>query len=151
MASAQIIKEKLHMKFLDKIRRFSLKKAGYISLAVATFMIILHILIIAGIFPYSWVNGGRSESFDAARSTSFSSIIVILFGVVLKLFAARIVPVKLNRFFGVLITILLIISLPFEFIGIVQQLLGTFFEKCVCSIFAAAAFLADFRIAVEKR
>lgn len=41
--------------------------------------------------------------------------------------------------------------LPLSFIGVIQQLLGTLFEKCVMSIVAAVGFCTAVRIAFEKR
>ncbi|WP_258876389.1 hypothetical protein [Clostridium sp. CM028] len=42
-------------------------------------------------------------------------------------------------------------TLPLGLMGIVQQFLGTMFEKYCMSIVAIIGFLSDTRIAVEKR
>ncbi|MBO4404916.1 MAG: hypothetical protein J5780_06270 [Treponema sp.] len=139
------------MKFIERVRQFSLKKAGYINLTIAVINILIHVFVMAGILPYTWVNGGRTENYEAACSIAFSSIIVIAVTMLLTLIASGIIPVKFNRFFGIFLTVILIVLLPFSFIGIVQQFLGTLFEKCFCSILALISFLTAFRIAFEKR
>lgn len=133
------------------IRKFDLKKAGYISLAIAVINIMVHILVITGILPYLWVNGGRSESFEAAQSTSFSSIIILLVGIPITLIASQIIPVKFNKFWGIFLSAFLIITLPLGFVEIILQFLGTMYEKCVMSIIAIIGVCADTRIAFEKR
>ena len=136
---------------LTWIRKFNLKKAGYISVSIGVVNIIVHILVITGVLPYLWVNGGRSESFSTAQSTSFSSIIITLISILITLIASQIIPVRLNRFWGIAISVFLIVTLPISFIGIVSQFLGTLFEKCVMSIVTIVGFCADTRIAFEKR
>ena len=133
------------------IRKFDLKKAGYISVSIGVINIIVHILVITGILPYLWVNGGRSESFAAAQSISFSSIIITVISILITLIASQIIPIRLNKFWGIAISIFLIVTLPFSFVGIISQFLGTIFEKCVMSIVTIVGFCADTRIAFEKR
>lgn len=136
---------------LTWIRKFNLKKAGYISVSIGVVNIIVHILVITGVLPYLWVNGGRSESFSTAQSTSFSSIIITLISILITLIASQIIPVRLNRFWRIAISVFLIVTLPISFIGIVSQFLGTLFEKCIMSIVTIVGFCADTRIAFEKR
>ena len=136
---------------LTWIRKFDLKKAGYVSVSIGVINIIVHILVIIGVLPYLWVNGGRSESFSAAQSTSFSSIVITVISILITLIASQIIPVRLNRFWGIAISAFLIVTLPLSFIGIVSQFLGTLFEKCAMSIVTILGFCADTRIAFEKR
>ncbi len=133
------------------IRKFNLRKAGFISVAIGVLTIIVHVLVITGVLPYLWVNGGRSESFEVAQQTSFSSIIIILISIVITIIASQIIPIKFNKFWGIVISVFLIITLPLSFIGIIEQFLGTMFEKCVMSIVTIVGFIADTRIAFEKR
>lgn len=133
------------------IRKFNLKKAGYISVSIGLFTIIVHILVITGVLPYFWVNGGRSESFEVAKQTSISSIIILLISIVITLIASQIIPIKFNKFWGIVVSVFLIVLLPLSFIGIIQQLLGTVFEKCVMSLVTIIGFIAAVRIAFEKR
>ena len=136
---------------LEWIRKFSLKKAGFISVAIGLLTIIVHVLVITGIIPYLWVNGGRSESFEVAQQTSFSSIIIILISIIITIIASQIIPIKFNKFWGIVISVILIVTLPLSFFGIIEQFLGTMFEKCVMSIVTIVGFIADTRIAFEKR
>jgi hypothetical protein len=133
------------------IRRFDLKKAGYVSVLIGIINILVHILVITGIIPYLWVNGGRSESFSAAQSTSFSSIIITVISILITVIASQIIPIRFNKFCGIVISVFLIVTLPLSFIGIIFQFLGTIFEKCVMSIVTIVGFCADTRIAFEKR
>ena len=113
------------------IRRFDLKKAGYVSVLIGIINILVHILVITGIIPYLWVNGGRSESFSAAQSTSFSSILITIISILITVIASQIIPIRFNKFWGIVISVFLIVTLPLSFIGIIFQFLGTIFEKCV--------------------
>ena len=133
------------------IRHYNLKKAGYVSITIGIINIIVHILVITGILPYLWVNGGRSESFQEAQSTSFSSIVITLISVIITLIASQIIPIKLNKIMGIIISAFLIITLPLAFVGIIEQFLGTIFEKCIMSVITIIGFCADTRIAFEKR
>ena len=139
------------MNIFDKVSVFDLKKAGLINLAVGGINVLIHISVIAGLLPYMWVNGGRTESYEMACSISASSIVVTLIGMFITLVGAKIIPVKFNRFGGIAFTVLLMAMLPLAFVGVIQQFLGTLFEKCFCSILTIAGFLTSFRIAFEKR
>ena len=133
------------------IRKFDLKKAGYISVPIGVINIIVHILVITGVLPYLWVNGGRSESFAAAQKTSFISIIITLISILITLIASKIIPIRFNKFWGIALSVFLIATLPLSFLGIISQFLGTIFEKCVMSIVTIVGFCSDTRIAFEKR
>ena len=86
------------MNIFDKVNVFSLKKAGLINLAVGAINVLIHVSVIAGLLPYVWVNGGRTENFEMACSISASSIVVTLIGMIITLVGAKIIPVKFNRF-----------------------------------------------------
>ncbi|WMC92025.1 hypothetical protein [Kineothrix sp. MB12-C1] len=49
------------------------------------------------------------------------------------------------------LSIFLIVTLPLGFIGIIQQFLGTMFEKSIMSVVTIIGFCSDTRIAFEKR
>lgn len=57
----------------------------------------------------------------------------------------------MNKFWSKFLMVFLVVTLPLGLMGIVQQFLGTMFEKCCMSIVAIIGFLSDTRIAVEKR
>lgn len=136
---------------LEWIRKFDLRKAGLYSVISGGIGIIVHILVIANIIPYLWVNGGRTETFAEAQQISMSSIVMLLINILISLIASRIIPVRLNKFWGILLSAFLIITLPITLVGVIQQFLGTTFEKCVTGIVTIIGFCADTRIAFEKR
>lgn len=136
---------------LGRIRKLNLKKAGLCSAAIGVINILVHILVIANIIPYLWVNGGRTISFIEAQQISINSIIMTTINVIIALVASQIIQIKFNKFWGIAISVFLIITLPLSFIGIVQQFMGTTFEKCVMSVVTIIGFCADLRIAFEKR
>ena len=107
---------------LTWIRKFDLKKAGWISASIGGINIVVHLLVIAGIIPYLWVNGGRTESLEAARQISTQSIIMTVVNILIALIASRIIPLKLNRFWGIILSVFLIVTLPLTLVGVVQQL-----------------------------
>lgn len=133
------------------IRKFDLRKAGICSIAIGGINIIVHILVIVNIIPYLWVNGGRTESFIEAQQTSISSIVMTIFNILVALIASKIIPVNLNKFLGIALSAFLLITLPLTLVGVIQQFLGTTFEKCVMGIVTVIGFWADTRIAFEKR
>ncbi len=136
---------------LEWIRKFDLRKAGMCAAAIGAVNIIVHILVIANVIPHLWVNGGRIASFTVARQNSISSIVMTIANILIALMASRIIPVKLNKFWGIALSVFLIITLPLTLVGVVQQFLGTTFEKCVMGIVTIIGFCADTRIAFEKR
>lgn len=136
---------------LEWIRKFDLRKAGICSVGIGGVNILVHILVIANIIPYLWVNGGRTESFAAAKQISISSIVMTIVNILIALIASQIIHIKFNKFWGIVLSAFLIITLPFTLVGVVQQFLGTTFEKCVMGIVTIIGFCADTRIAFEKR
>ena len=136
---------------LEWIRKFDLKKTGFVNVSVCFVNIIVHVLVILKILPYQWVNGGRIESYEMACQISVASIVVMIVCIFITLIACKIIPLKLNRFWGIALSVLLIAMLPFSLLGVIQQFLGTLFEKCVMSAVAAIGFCSAARIAFEKR
>lgn len=136
---------------LTRIRKIDLKKAGYGNCIIGLINIVVHLLVIIQIIPYTWVNGGRTESLIAAQELSVSSIFITLFSILINLVAAQIIPIRLNRVCGIALSAFLILTLPLSFIGIIQQFLGTMFERVVMSVVTIVGFCCDTRIAFEKR
>ncbi len=136
---------------LERIRKFNLRKAGICAIIIGGINILVHTLVIANIIPYLWINGGRTESFVTAQQISISSIVITIINILIALIASQIIPVKLNRFWGIALSAFLIITLPITLLGVIQQFLGTAFEKCVMGIVTIIGFCADTRIAFEKR
>jgi hypothetical protein len=136
---------------LEWIRIFDLKKTGIVNVSAGLINIIVHVLVILKILPYQWVNGGRTESYEMACQISVASIVVMIVCILITMIASKIIPLKLNRFGGIALSVLLIAMLPLSLLGVVQQFLGTLFEKCVMSAVAAIGFCSAARIAIEKR
>jgi predicted neutral ceramidase superfamily lipid hydrolase len=136
---------------IEKIRKFKIQKAGYISIVVGIFAISVHIFVMSHVMPYTWINGGRSISYQAASKTSLSSIITIFISILITLIASKIIPLRLNKFWTIVLIIWLWLGIPLDIIGIAQQFLGTIFEKSCMSIVTIIGFMMDFRIALEKR
>jgi len=128
----------------------SLRKAGWCSLCVGVIGILLHILVLADILPYQWINGGRTESLSQAYQTAALSIVIIVVMKLITLFGARILPMRRNKTAAVILRAALIAIACFSFIGVIQQLLGTIFEKCILSVVNLIGFVADVRIAAQR-
>lgn len=139
------------MKLLKWIRTFDLKKAGICGVIIGSINILLHILVITGILPFTWVNGGRTETFSEACVISTSALIMTIVIIVIALIASKIIPIKLNKYIGIALSVFLIITLPLTLVGVIQQFLGTIFEKCVTSIIMIIGLIAHIRLAFEKR
>lgn len=133
------------------IRKFNLKKAGIVNVSAGLVNILVHVFVILKILPFQWVNGGRTETLEAACQISLNSIIASVVGILITLVACGIISIRLNRFWGIALTVVLVVLLPLSFIGVLQQFFGTLFEKCVMSFVAAVGFCSAVRIAFEKR
>lgn len=136
---------------LEWIRKFDLRKAGICSVFIGGINIMVHMLVISNIIPYLWVNGGTTESFAAAQHISAGSIAMTIINILIALIASKIIPVNFNKFWGIALSAFLIISLPLSLVGVIQQFLGTTFEKCIMGMVTIIGFCADTRIAFEKR
>lgn len=136
---------------LDKIRKFDIKKAGIGACIIGGVNILVHLLVIFEIIPYTWTNGGRTENLNAARELATSSIIMTVINIFIALVASKLIPLKMKRGVGIVLSVFLIATLPLTLVGVVQQFLGTVFEKCIMSIVTLVGFCLDIRIAFEKR
>lgn len=128
------------------IRGISMKTAVLLGICFYSFTILIHILVINGILPYTWVNGGRSDSFAAQSQLSIISMIICMIGGLFTLFAAKNKIGRFNRGITLLCWFLVVL---YSF-GFIQQLLGTSFEKFVCSFIALLGVTSNLRIAVER-
>jgi hypothetical protein len=132
---------------LEKLRRMNLKTAIFMGICFYSLTILIHILIISGIIPLTWVNGGRSESFATQLPISIINIIISIIGGVFTLLVGGTILNKYKR--G--ITVLLWFFVVLWSIGFIQQLLGTPFEKMVCSFILLLGIISNLRMAIEKR
>ncbi|MBU7593566.1 hypothetical protein [Metabacillus halosaccharovorans] len=108
--------------------------------------ILIHFLIISGIIPFIWVNGGRSESFAEQLPISIINTIISIIGVVFTWIVGRNKLYKYKR--G--ITIISWFFLVLWSFGFIQQLFGTPFEKMVCSLVLLLGVISNLRMAIEK-
>lgn len=136
---------------LNKIRKFDIKKAGIGACIIGGINILVHLFVIFEIIPYTWTNGGRTESLNAARELAATSIIMTIMNILIALVASKLIPLKMKRGVGIALSVFLIATLPLTFVGVIQQFLGTAFEKCIMSIVTLIGFCLDIRIAFEKR
>jgi hypothetical protein len=132
---------------LDKLRRMNMKTAIFMGICFYSLTILIHILIISGIIPLTWVNGGRSESFATQLPISVINIIISIIGGVFTLLVGGNLLNKYKR--GT--TVMLWFFVVLWSIGYIQQLLGTPFEKMVCSFILLLGIISNLRMAIEKR
>ncbi len=133
------------------IKRIGVKQAGKIYISMNILTVIVHLLVIFGMIPYTWTNGGRSATYETARQISLNSIpyFVVLTGIVLV--SSGFVKVKWNSVTKTIISILLWINVAYTFLGLIFQFLGTPFEKVVMSLVCITCIIMGIRLAIEKR
>ena len=124
-----------------------MKTAVFMGIIFYSLTILIHVLIISGIIPFTWVNGGRSESFAAQLPISIISIIISIIGGVFTLIVGRNILYKYKR--G--ITVICWFFVVLWSFGFIQQLFGTPFEKMVCSLILLLGVISNLRMAIEKR
>jgi fumarate reductase subunit D len=130
------------------LRKIDIKTAGYINIIILAVVICIHLLVIFGVMPFTWINGGRSASFEIGQQTSIVSIVILFVMILVNIWAAGII--RINRFVTVL-KILMWIFFAYSLVGLVQQLMGTTFEKFGMSILCLVNMIMYFRLAIEKR
>lgn len=119
-------------------------KLGYIYYAI---VFVTHVLILLGVIPYQWVNGGRSPSFAAQTQLSYVSMAIALVGMLYILLTARIKPLRyylVFRIFTWLVT-------AYWVLGFFMQLLGTPFERFLLSLVLLFGIWIHARIALVKK
>lgn len=131
---------------LEKLRKMNMETAVFMGIIFYSLTIFIHFLIISGIIPYTWVNGGRSESFAAQLPISIINTIISIVGVVFTLIVGRNIRYKYKR--G--ITVICWFFVVLWSFGFIQQLFGTSFEKMVCSLILLLGVISHLRMAIEK-
>jgi hypothetical protein len=132
---------------LEKLRKVNLKTAVLMGIYFYSLTMLLHVLIISGVIPFTWVNGGRSDSYDTQLPISIINIIICIVGGVFTLIVGG---NTLYKFKKVRTVICWFFVLLWSF-GFFQQLLGTPFEKLVCSLLLLLGVISSLRMAIEKR
>ena len=124
-----------------------MKTAVFMGIIFYSLTILLHLLILSGIIPLTWVNGGRSESFATQLPISIINIFISIIGGVFTLFISRNALKKYRR--G--ITIICWLFVVLWSVGLVQQLLGTPFEKMVCSFILLLGVISNLIMAIKNK
>ncbi|WP_108670081.1 hypothetical protein [Peribacillus acanthi] len=124
-----------------------MKTAVFMGIIFYSLTILIHFLIISKSIPFTWVNGGRSESFAEQLPISVISIVISIVGVVFTLIVGRIKLYKYKR--G--ITVICWFFVVLWSFGFIQQLFGTPFEKMVCSLVLLIGVISNLRMAIEKK
>ena len=131
---------------LEKLRKINMRTAVFMGIFFYSMTILIHFLIISKSIPFTWVNGGRSESFAEQLPISVINIVISIIGVVFTLIVGRIKLYKYKR--G--ITIICWFFVVLWSFGFIQQLFGTPFEKMVCSLVLLIGVISNLRMAIEK-
>lgn len=124
-----------------------MKTAVFMGIIFYSLTILIHLLIISKSIPFTWVNGGRSESFAEQLPISVINIVISIIGVVFTLIVGRIKRYKYKR--G--ITVICWFFVVLWSFGFIQQLFGTPFEKMVCSLVLLIGVISNLRMAIEKK
>jgi hypothetical protein len=124
-----------------------MKTAVFMGIIFYSLTILIHFLIISKSIPFTWVNGGRSESFAEQLPISVINIVISIIGVVFTLIVGRIKLFKYKR--G--ITVICWFFVVLWSFGFIQQLFGTPFEKMVCSLVLLIGVISNLRMAIEKK
>ncbi|WP_409274802.1 hypothetical protein V1499_06640 [Neobacillus sp. SCS-31] len=124
-----------------------MKTAVFMGIIFYSLTILIHFLIISKSIPFTWVNGGRSESFAEQLPISVINIVISIIGVVFTLIVGRIKLYKYKR--G--ITVICWFFVVLWSFGFIQQLFGTPFEKMVCSLVLLLGVISNLRMAIEKK
>jgi hypothetical protein len=132
---------------LEKLRKMNMKTAVLMGLCFYFLTILINVLIISGIIPFTWVNGGRSESFATQLPISITNSMISIIGGIFTLIVGGNLLYKYKR--G--ITILCWFFAILWSFGFILQLLGTPFEKIVCSLILLLGVISNLRMAIEKR
>jgi hypothetical protein len=132
---------------LEKLRKINMKTAVFMGICFYSLIFLIQALIISGIIPFTWVNGGRSESFATQLPISIVNTIISIIGGVFTLIVGGNILYKYKR--G--ITVICWFFVVLWSFGFIQQLLGTPFEKMVISLILFLGVISNLRMAIEKR
>ena len=132
---------------LEKLRKVNMKTAVIMGICFYSLSFLIQVLIISGIIPFTWVNGGRSESLATQLPISIINIIISIIGGVFTLLVGGNILYKYKR--G--ITVICWFFVVLWSFGFIQQLLGTPFEKMVVSLILLLGVISNLRMAIEKR
>ena len=132
---------------LEKLRNINMKTAVFMGITFYSLTFLIHLLIISGIIPFTWVNGGRSESFATQLPISVINIIISIIGVVFTLIVGRIKLFKYKR--G--ITVICWFFVVLWSVGFIQQLFGTHVTLALNIFVLILGVISNLRMAIEKK
>ncbi|WP_366163083.1 hypothetical protein ABXS71_08615 [Bacillus infantis] len=132
---------------LEKLRKINMKTAVFMGIIFYTLAILIHFLIISQSIPFTWVNGGRSESFAEQLPISVINIVISIIGLVFTFIVGR---TKLYKY-KIGMTVICWFFVVLWSFGFIQQLFGTPFEKMVCSLVLLLGVISNLRMAIEKK
>lgn len=128
---------------LELIKSINIEVAGYLAVAMVVLTIIVHGLVILKVIPYTWINGGRSLSYESQKKQSILGIIVLVVMIPFLLNVSSIVSITIV---SSITNIILWIVVAFLLISTIMQLLGTTFERYAMSIVVFILLVCVLRI-----
>lgn len=131
---------------LVKLKKINLKTAVLMGIIFYSLTSLIHVLIISKSIPFTWVNGGRSDSFAEQLPISVINIVISIIGVIFTSIVGRIKLYKYKK--G--ITVICWFFVVLWSFGFIQQLFGTPFEKTVCSLVLLIGVISNLRMAIER-
>lgn len=134
---------------LDLIKSIDIEVAGYVAVGMIVVTIVLHCLLILKVVPYTWVNGGRSASFEAGKKASIIGVVALLITITFVLIASNIMPINISGIWVSVRGIILWIVVGLMILSTIMQLLGTRFERYVMSIVVFILLISVLRMALE--
>ena len=111
--------------------------------------ILIHLGVIIKVIPYTWINGGRSESYEFAVKTSISGILLIIVLTTIILIASDIIKIELNDVALKILNLLIWLIVVLSSLSLTLQFLGTPFEILFVSIIALVLLIMSLRIALK--
>lgn len=118
-------------------------KLAYVFYAL---VLLIHLGVIFKVIPYTWINGGRSETYDMQLGISLTSIVLVVIGFIYVYIAQKNMALhskKLFIFIKWFIVVMWTLSLAVQF-------LGTLFEKTISALILLLGVYAHYQIARMK-
>jgi len=134
------------IKRLDKSK--ALKRFGLAAILLRMITIVMHLMVISKVLPYTWVSGGQINDYNTAVETAGASIVILLTSIAIYTVTCGFFNIKLVRWMRIALIVLFILQVPFDLMGVILQFLGTDFERHVTSMLAILMLLADSGVAV---
>jgi hypothetical protein len=136
---------------LEKLRKINMKTAVFMGICFYSLTFLIQVLIISGIIPFIWVNGGRSESFATQLPISIINTIISIIGGVFTLIVGGNIGGNILYKYKRGITVICWFFVVLWSFGFIQQLLGTPFEKMVVSFIMLLGVISNLRMAIENK